>query len=54
MKYWADNIPVLELKKINYARYKNPIWYSSRTGYKYTAKTIETQGYKVLSRAEAL
>ena len=54
MKYWADNIPVLELKKINYARYKNPIWYSSRTGYKYPAKTIETQGYKVLSRAEAL
>lgn len=52
MKHWTDENPYLELKKIDYPRYKNPIWYSSKTGYKYSTKTIESQGYKVLSRAE--
>lgn len=51
IKYWEDDIPYLELEKINYSRYKKPIWYSSKTGYRYSAKTIEHQGYKVLSRA---
>lgn len=54
MKYWVDDMPILKLKKINYGGYKSPIWYSSETGYKYPVKTIEFQGYKVLSRAEVL
>lgn len=48
MKYWEDNTPYLKLEKIDYPRYKNPIWYSRETGYKYSTKTIESQGYKVL------
>lgn len=53
MKHWKEDTPYLELKKISHSGHKSPIWYSYKTGYRYTVKTIEEQGFKVLSRAQA-
>lgn len=49
MKYWEENTPFLRLEKIDYPRYKNPIWYCRETGYKYKPTLIEEAGYKVIS-----
>lgn len=50
MNPWKEDGNTLKLEKIDYPRYKSPIWYCRETGFKYQPKDIESVGYKVIAK----
>lgn len=51
MKYWKEEKPLIRLVKKNVIGYARPLWIDQESGrYKYAPKTIEGQGYTVISR----
>lgn len=49
MKYWEESNPYITLVKIEHSGYKRPIWVNEQATLKYSNKTIESQGFEIIS-----